>query len=173
MISLSVALFTAPINFLVDFLFIDILSAPTSLGNKLADEKEGRNSPQLQLLNRFRVGYTRMFPPSVDLAHARAHTSVEDFIKSTKNKVEECERKSFRDPSQRELATVESIRPTLPTHSFSVKSTECFAPSRNNLGHGIESLSIDELYLDLVDKISEQRKSAKKSIRASIDSAWG
>jgi hypothetical protein len=178
---------------LIDFLFSEILSAPTATAqDKIAETpkidqpipfevKRGRRTLRVQRLN----SMTRLVPPSLYSAHDRARDCIADILDVTKKRVNE-ESQSFLQSRQRLSQMRSSI-----TQRVSVINKEQIRPSESttapkavpiriqptlaakNLRDYIEACSVDDLYLDLLTEIHEQRTSAKKSLQESIDSVWG
>jgi hypothetical protein len=196
-ISLVVALFTAPINSLVDFLFMEILCAPLAIHERAKNDNASTTTDELtkqrlgkrkkrQALTRktLFVDTVLVLPNIVTEAHSRVSLSAREVVDAAKATLENQMEKSLmirkrnttlrKSHSKRNLnqQSSEEIRPSTALDGSTGK-IEARKGGKDDVIAQMSQLSIDELFLDLRVDINEQRKALKRSQQDSYDALWG
>jgi hypothetical protein len=200
-ISLVVALFTAPINSFVDLLFTEILCAPLAIQGKAKNNNTPTTTDELtkqatgererrQALTRSTlfVDTVLVLPNKVTEAHTRVSLSAREIVDAAKATVESQMEKSLtirmRNTTIRKFHPTRNInqQPRQPSSeeirpsSALDGSTGKVEARRGGKGDVIAQtahLSIDELFLDLTVDVNEQRKVLKRAQQDSYDALWG
>jgi len=196
-ISIVVATITAPVNLLVDFLFIEILSAPTADSLKVRNRESlvkrvarrssavGRrvSSVSTQALKSLRnsvlrkprysfgltgnVPTTRMVPESAEEAHHIASTSVREILQDVKAKIDT--RVTTRDVRRKESDTFKSKKNLHEKRKYRQRSDSDVV----NFQHDVSDDTIDNIFFDLSVDITEQRRNLKNNQKEVFDTMWG
>jgi len=195
-ISVVVAVVTAPVNLLVDFLFIEILSAPGADAVKIQSRESvmvraaqrasavGRRVSAIsaEAMNKLRknvlmkskssldfnsIQKTRVVPESMEEAHLLASVSIGDILHNVQEKLNS------------RVHTLDKFR----KESNTFKSKQILVQKRRSAQRRVSDVSesqfdstdaaIDDLFLDFTVDLAEQRKHLKRNQRESFDSMWG
>lgn len=185
--SVLVATFTAPVNIIIDFLFNEILSAPTADDEKkvaLALQEGGRarqalrrasnavrraSAASLQAVTKvksrafstFAIQSTRSIPKDTVAAQAEAAMLSEEFSRSAKIALDSSEELTQVKRSK----SLETIRMRKQTRK-TIARRENYQPDD---GNGI----IEERMMEFEADLAEQRKVLKQSLREGFDLKWG
>jgi hypothetical protein len=189
--SVLVAMFTAPVNIVIDFLFNEILSAPTADDEKLqaqALQQGGRarqamrrasnavrraSAASLQAVSKvksrtfsaFSIQSTLSIPKHTAAAQAEAAVLSDEFTRSAKMALDISE-EATQVKRSRSLETIRlrrQSRQSIPGHQ-----------SRYQEGGGRGSSSImEERMMEFEADLTEQRKVLKPSLREAFDMKWG
>ena len=177
-ISIYVSIFTALINLVVDFLFVDILFAPTitstkhGLHQKHQDQIEEHN-PEKQALpitpisSRIDVETTRVVPSSAEEAYLLAAISVKDIVKERVLEIDQ-------SVSKREILRQASCH---LKHRYKMEKNRSILKVRGESAK-VKLTSkainiIEEQFVNLTVDIDEQRKVLKRSQQDKFDEMWG
>jgi hypothetical protein len=183
-ISLVAALFTAPVNSLVDFLFMDILAAPLVTAKvdeerqpnpQLHQRKEGPNSKEGLLVR----GTTRLVPLSLARTRTLTIMSTRNTIKLTKSKEGihpiQNQTTTNKGKGKRESNRIRSvIRP--PVSATNGMKTIIATQEDLNPHHITTDVEDDyydpDLFQNLITNIKNQRKVLKATQLDSFDALW-
>lgn len=189
LLSIIVAIFTAPVNLLVDFLFHDLLFAPTADSIKVAAEestlskvgrrvstnirrasavgveiasnvaKKARSTFLKSGSEKLKLETTLVVPDSAAEAHMLAYTSGIELINEVKSANESVINRRKTERSQSLLAKANRT-------TVQVNKRNLIIPNR-------PKTSVDDLFNELVFDIVEQRRLLLKSEQEDFDNAWG
>lgn len=176
---------------LVDFLFIEILSAPVAedehrlknirddythdlLTKEAAVLKELPNTSSRS--TKLVVGTTRLIPPGVTLAHNRARDSITEVLNTAKTITEKrVTRINARQTRVFAVAKSGTPIPLLdPNEKRPANALSCVdeeEEKRSELDWG--ELSVDDLFGELVAGIQKQRSLLKRVQQQHFDNLWG
>lgn len=202
-ISVVVAMFTSPINLLVDFLFIDLLSAPTADSLKMeqlntfqriaknvsqagtevinAGRRVGRRLSQasLQVVNIIAkstgedLSTTRSIPQSTLEAQIIASTSATQLVNIVQ---QENDSMRFKRNLERHESSVFKKRMTLLQKRRSERRAPDYEPRGTRsrfFRNETKDKAIEDLFTELSVDIVEQRKYLKRSEQEIFDENWG
>lgn len=191
-ISFVVALFTAPVNLVVDFLFVDILSAPTidslkkesssrlsssGLGNMFRRASTAVRKMSVVSKNAFSrlrgdseilMTTTRVIPPRTKEAHDEAMECANDVIELARSRQDH--RMKSINIRHSEFQAKKSERYRKGAISKTLKNTTPHPEADNseNVHEKVESL-----FSQLSNDITQQRKMLKRSQQEMFDNLWG
>ncbi len=195
MVSVVVAIFTAPINLLIDYLFVDILSAPTEDSlkskpkvtlqpNRLQKivKKAGETGRRASAMTMDAIKIARkqvllgshqsMQIPELTLeAHVQAKLSSHELVQDHKAKLE---RKSSSREVNRSQILVERQQRSLSRQNHPHKNHD--EKKNSSSSHSRRTAEVDDitrLFSEFVVDLSEQRRVLKPSSRDNYDSQWG
>lgn len=190
-------------NLLVDFLFIDVLSAPPPDELKaISEESQVKrhmrrvsnavrrvSAATIQSVNAIRksverktskkiiqVDTTRVVPDSTADAQILAVHSIGNLLKESRGKIDSGI--SLRK-SQRSQSLVERIqdRQEKKAKISSIRVSETAAPTKQDLDNakisGIGEAKLREIFAELIVDMMEQRKALKRGMKESFDAMWG
>jgi hypothetical protein len=190
-ISIYVSIFTALINLVVDFLFEDILLAPTmdSKGREkdlklmnakqqqdqqtdrsLTCEKRSLDKQMLQKTqsySRLDLETTRVVPSATEEAHLLAALSVKDIVKE---RVAEIDQSVSKRDILRQASSNLKHKHSMAKHRSILKVRGESAKVKQNAK---STDVIEEQFVDLAVDITEQRKELKRSQQEKFDEMWG
>lgn len=199
LLSIITAIFTAPVNLLVDFLFMEILSAPDADSIKIQAEETVLKRAGRRMSNAVRrasvtatkaVGrvasavkrgsrrlsgiqptVTRVMPESTLAAHAIVHSS-----NSVKDLMQFAQQNNEASENIRRTTMLRIKRPavvkgkTLIPASSAPLSEE---PDTKKFTHYQTTTDMNEAFLELCDDLQTQRKFLKRGEVERFDALWG
>ena len=201
LLSIVVAIFTAPVNLLVDFLFCEVLSAPTADSLKIQTEdttlkRAGRRMSNAvrrasitaskaagSVSNAFKRGsrklssiqptVTRLMPNSTVEAHALVHSSA-----SIKDVMQSAQQSNAAIETHRRTTMARVKRPTVVKGKPHKSSLHQQLPFSNEIdvkkfSHYQNDTDMNETFLELCDDVQAQRKLLKRTEVDSFDTKWG
>lgn len=195
-----VAIFTAPINLLVDYLFVDVLSAPTLDEMKLKKHTEMKQSRLNQIVKKAGETVRRASAVTVDaikvarknFSVSAAHESMQIpektieasnqaksfsqlFVQEQKAILEK--QQSSRNANRSESLVARQQRKTidkLKNHRSQENESKSHPKSNSkSKSKEEETQELFHLFGEFVVDLNEQRRALKPSIRDRYDSQWG
>jgi hypothetical protein len=195
MMSIVVAIFTAPINLFVDYLFVDILSAPSVDEIKRHKQNEMKESRLEQMVNKVGGTVRRASVGVIQVARRRfgvmnaataghgVHQSMQ--IPESTMEAHEIARVSSkhlieerRDNLEREQSTRRGNRSQILIQRQKKRETQSHL-SHEQLKRTREVVEVEEvvelnqLFIEFVTDLNEQRRLLKPATRERYDSQWG
>lgn len=199
LLSIIVAIFTAPVNLLVDFLFMEVLSAPDADSIKIQTEDTALKRAGRRMSNAVRrasvtatkaVGrvtsavkrgsrrltsiqpaVTRVMPDSTMAAHAIVHSSnsVKDLMQSAQQSNEATEKIRRTTMSRVKRPAVVKGKTHIPASA---------APQLEDIENKKfifyqNDTDMKETFLELCDDLQAQRKLLRRSEIDAFDTMWG
>jgi hypothetical protein len=192
MMSVVVAIFTAPINLLIDYLFVDILSAPSADDAKMQRQNDLKESRLGRIVKKAGDTVRRASAVTADavkVARRRfgvmgAHESVQ--IPETTKEAHELARDSSqqiiqerrdileREKSSRNLNRSQSL--VRRHHKQKNRATQYHVSQgqlKRTRADSVDSEELTELFCEFVVDLNDQRRLLKPSIRERYDAQWG
>ena len=194
MMSIVVAILTAPINLLIDYLFVDILSAPSVDDAKMQRDNELRESHFGRVVKkagdtlrrastvtadtvkvaRRRFGMTIahesvQIPETTKEAHELARDSAQQIIQEHRDIIDK--EKSSRSMTRSQML----VRRHRNQQSRSTQSpvSQHHSKSKGGPDDSLYSEALTELFCEFVVDLNDQRRLLKPSIRERYDTQWG
>lgn len=192
MMSVVVAILTAPINLLIDYLFVDILSAPSVDDAKMQRENGLRESHFGRVVKkagdtlrrasavtadavkvaRRRFGMTIahesvQIPETTIEAHELARDSAQQIIQEHRDIIDK--EKSSRSMTRSQML----IRRHRNQQSRSPQSSQHHFKSKGGSDDSLYSEALTELFCEFMVDLNDQRRLLKPSIRERYDTQWG
>jgi hypothetical protein len=195
MMSVVVAIFTAPINLFIDYLFVDILSAPSVDETKRQREQDTKPSQLSRIVKKagesvrrasavtadavkvakrkFRMGSSHkpheamQIPESTLEAHELARESSVRIIEERRDILEK--EKSFRKDNRSQVLVQRHHNNKKRATKYKM-SEEQLKRAKDDTG---EAAELNELFCEFVVDLNEQRRALKPSVRERYDSQWG
>lgn len=190
--SIVVAIFTAPINLLIDYLFVDILSAPSADDAKLQRQNDLVNSSRLGRMvkkagdtvrrasavtadavkvARRRFGIkaaheSMQIPESTKEAHELARDSSQHIIQQRREVLEQEQSSRNVNRSQELVLRNKKKRAT----KYHMSEGGQLKRTRDDSD---EVEELNQLFCEFVVDLNEQRRLLKPSVRERYDSQWG
>jgi hypothetical protein len=189
MMSIVVAIFTAPINLFIDYLFVDVLSAPTVDDAKMQKEHGTKQSQLGRMVKkagesvrrasavtadavkvarrRFGMGTheAMQIPESTMEAHELARESSQHIIQERRDILER--EKSFRHDNRSQVLLQRH------QHKRATKYHLSEGQLKRTRDDSREGEELNELFSEFVVDLNEQRRVLKPSTRERYDSQWG
>lgn len=196
-------MFTAIINLFVDFLFVDILSAPTLDSTKHVKELkksssasaapsnvvEDLNVPKAQAavstgsgINSRKLSLTKMQSGTFDLETTRvvpsstreAHSLAVLCVKDMiKDRDSEIKSSQTRRDLHRQSSSLLKQKHSLEKHRSGLKIRGESSKVKHSVSLMSDKSTVDEQFVDLTVDIIEQRKVLKRSQQERFDEMWG
>jgi hypothetical protein len=189
--SIVVAILTAPINLVIDFLFVDVLSAPSVDDLKMRKQNEMNQSRLSKIASKVggtvrrasvgaiqvarkrlgvnrtntRTGSSMQIPESTMEAHELAVVSSKDLIEERKGILEREQSSRHDNRSQVLLERHQKKKTTKAHRSDNQKGVR--DSSRGELDE------LDQQFYEFVTDMNEQRRLLKPAMRERYDSQWG
>lgn len=188
MMSIVVAIFTAPINLLIDYLFVDVLSAPSADDAKLQRQNDLGNSRLGRIVKKAGDTVRRASAVTIDavkVARRRfgvmgSHEAVQ--IPESTKEAHELARDSSkhiieqrRDALEREQSSrhVNRSQELVQRQKRATKYQISEGQLKRVRDDSDETEELDQLFCEFVVDMNEQRRLLKPSIRDRYDNQWG
>ena len=192
MMSIVVAILTAPINLLIDYLFVDILSAPSVDDAKMQRENDLKESRFGSIVKKAGDTVRRASAVTADAVKVarrrfgvmRGHESMQ--IPETTKEALELARDSSqhiiqerRDMLERERSSrsMNRSQSLVRRHQKQKNRATQYHISQGQLKRagdiGVDSLAVTELFCEFVVDLNDQRRLLKPSMRERYDIQWG
>jgi hypothetical protein len=171
----------SPINLIVDFLFMEILSAPTVDSVKLSEEESIMKSAvrrgakvdhnvtravqRTDLVREDSIPTSRQIHSGAAEAHQVAYTCAKELIDQSRK--DSKDKRSLRSTEKYQASLVKHKTLELKKQTILRKLQSGVSPA--NKGPKLE----DDLFMELTVDISEQRKLIKRSQCEAFDDKWG